>query len=94
MSIFLALLCYWLALFAINMLGGTFIMLVGGAGIDFSTGMPTSPNTASVVLNLVFGVIANTAHTTVLAALAAVAYVRIRGIREEIDTEAMSQVFS
>lgn len=93
LTIFLTLLCLMLVLFVFACIGGMFGAAFGAGGVDMATGMPQPPSTASQVVSFIMNLLVGSLQTMLLASLAAVAYARIRGIRDGVDAGALAEVF-
>ena len=94
MTIFLTILCLWLVIVVFACIGGMFGAAFGAGGVDLATGMPEPPSTASQVVSFIVNLLVGSLQTMLLAALAAVTYARIRGIRDGVDANALAEVFS
>ena len=94
LTIFLTILCLWLVVVVFACIGGMFGAAFGAGGVDLATGLPQAPSTASQVVSFLTNLLVGSLQTMLLASLAAVAYARIRGIRDGVDAGALAEVFS
>ncbi|MEM9864989.1 MAG: hypothetical protein AAF938_25525, partial [Myxococcota bacterium] len=90
--IFLVLLLVFLVFFLILFVGSCCIGAGAGA-IDPATMQVQGPSTFMVIINQLLGFIFAVARIMVVAALAAVMYARIRGIKDGVDASAIADVF-
>lgn len=94
LTIFLLGVCLVLVVLVFWGIGSMFLMVVGGAGVDFTTGLPEPPSTISQIVSFIVGLLVGALWTMLVASLSAVAYARIRGIRDGVDASALAEVFS
>jgi len=94
LTIFLTLLCLMLVLFVLSCIGGMFGAIFGGGGVDLATGLPQAPSTLSQVISFILTLLVGSLQTMLFSSFAAVAYARIRGIRDGVDAGALAEVFS
>lgn len=92
--IFLAFLALGLVVFVLACVSGVCTGAVGAGGIDPATGMPQPPSTLANVVSFVTGLLIQTVQTMAFAALAAVTYARLRGVRDGVDAQALAEVFA
>lgn len=92
--IILSYLAFLLTVIVFACIAGCFTGIAGGGGVDPSTGMPAAPSTFGTILNFVVNWLTTAVQIMGVSALAAVAYARIRGIRDGVDADALAAVFS
>lgn len=93
-TILLALLAFVAVIAVFSCLGGICTAGAGGANVDMATGLPKEPSALSEGINFVMTLITSVFQTMALSALAAVTYVRIRGLKDGVDANALADVFS
>lgn len=93
-TILLALLAFIAVIFVFSCLGGICSAGAGGTNVDMATGLPKEPSALSEGINFVMTLITSVFQTMALSALAGVTYVRIRGLKDGVDANALADVFS
>lgn len=93
-TILLSFLSLIAVIFVFSCLGGICSGAAGGANVDLATGLPKEPSALSEGINFVMTLVTSIFQTMAISSLAAVAYARIRGLKDGVDANALADVFS